>query len=109
MVFGCSLSIINPLEYVLINNLEFKVRPEIVHGNNDEPVFYTFGIKASKYSGSFNNTNDPYAKLCVTDVVENINITVFNLISRTIETRNVKWHACCKSKFRLDASVCNSK
>ena len=27
----------------------------------------------------------------------------------TNETRHVKWHETCKYKFRLDASVCNSK
>ena len=53
--------------------------------------------------------NDPYAKLCVSDVVKTINIKVFNLMSRTNETRHVKWHETCKCKCRLDASVCNSK
>ena len=38
-----------------------------------------------------------------------MNIKVFNLISRTNETRHVKWHETCKCKCRLDASVCNSK
>ena len=33
-----------------------------------------------------NNINDPYSKLCVPDVTKNINITVFNLVSRTNET-----------------------
>ena len=31
------------------------------------------------------------------------------LISRTKETRYIKWHETCKCKFRLDASVCNNK
>ena len=35
-----------------------------------------------------NNINDPYAKLCVPDVIKNINVKVFNLISRTNETRH---------------------
>ena len=47
--------------------------------------------------------------MCVPDVVKNININVFNLISRNNETRHVKWHETCKCKCRLDASVCNSK
>ena len=28
---------------------------------------------------------------------------------RTNETRYIKWHETCKSKCRLDASVCNNK
>ena len=100
MFFGCNLSSVNPLERVLMNNLECKVRPEIVNVNSDKLVFYSFSIKIGKDSGSCNNINDPYAKLCVPDVVKN-NIKVFNLMSRTNETRRVKWHKTCKCKCRL--------
>ena len=47
--------------------------------------------------------------MCIRDVVKNINIKVFNLMSRTNETRYIKWHKTCKCKCRLDASVCNDK
>ena len=69
---------------------ECKVRPEIVNVNSDEPVFYPFSIKTSKCSGSCNNVNDLYAKMCVPDVIKNINVKVFNLMSRTNETRQIK-------------------
>ena len=73
MFFG-SLSSVNPLECVSMNNQECKVRPEIVNVNSNDPLFYPFSIKISKCSGSFSNINDPYAKLCVTDVVKSLNI-----------------------------------
>ena len=92
-----------------MNNQACKVRPEIVNVNSNEPVFYPFSIKASKCSGSCNNINDPYAKICVPDVVKDLNVKVFNLMSRTNETRHIKWHETCKCKCRLDASVCNNK
>ena len=63
-----------------MNNQECKVRSEIINVNTNEPVFYPFSIKVSKRSGSC-NINDPYAKLCVPDVVKNINVKVFNLMS----------------------------
>ena len=63
MFFGC-LSSVNPLECVSMNNQKCKVRPEIVNVNSNEPLFYPFSIKTSKCSGSCNNINDPYAKLC---------------------------------------------
>ena len=37
------------------------------------------------------------------------NIKALNLISRTNETRCIKFHETCKCKCRLDASVCNNK
>ena len=63
--------------------------------------------KVNKCSGSCNNINGPYSTLCVPDVVKNINVKAFYLMSRTNETRHIEWH--CKCKYRLDASVCNNK
>ena len=92
-----------------MNNQECKIRPEIVNVNSDETAFFPFSIKTSKCSGSCTNMNDPFAKLCVPDVVKNINLKVFNLISRTNETRHIKFHETCKYKCRLDASIGNNK
>ena len=90
MFFGCNLSSINPLECVSMNNQKCKVRPEIVNINSNEPVFFPFSIKTSKCCGSCNNINNPYAELCVPDAVKNLNVKVFNLMSRTNETRQIE-------------------
>ena len=100
-----------PFKCVSMTNQECKVRPQIAHVNSDDPVFHPFSIKTSKYSDSFNNINDPYAKMFVPvpDVVKNLNVKVFNLTSRTNETKHMEWHETSKCKYRLDASVCNNK
>ena len=74
MFFSCNLPSVNSLKCISMNNQECKVRPQIVNVNSDEPVFYPFSIKTSKCSGSCNNINNPLAKLCVPDVVKNLNI-----------------------------------
>ena len=109
LTISSTLSSANPLKCISMKNQECKVRHETVNVNSDEPVFYPFSIKTSKCSGSCNIINDPYAKLCVPDVVKNMNIKVFNLMPRTNETRHVNWHERCKCKCRLDANICNSK
>ena len=43
-------------------------------------LFFPFSIETSKCSGSCNNINYPYAKICVPDIVKNLNVKVFNLI-----------------------------
>ena len=101
------LSTVNPLSTyqlscISMNNQECKVRPEIINVNSDEPVFYHFSIKTSKCSGSCNNINDPYAKICVPHVVKNLNIKLFYLMSRTNKTRHKESHETCKCKCRLD-------
>ena len=92
-----------------MTNEECKVRPEIVDVNSDESVFYAFSIKTRKCGGSCNNINDPYTKMCVSDVAKNLDIKVFNLMSKTNETRHKEQHETCQCKFRLDASICNNK
>ena len=56
---------VNSLECVSMINQECKTRAKIMNINNNEPVFYPFSIIVIKCSRSFNNTNNPYAKLCV--------------------------------------------
>ena len=97
------------LSCISMNSQACKVIPEIINVNSNEPVFYPFSIKTSKCSGSCNNINDPYAKICVPDVVKDLTIKVFNLMSRTNETRHIKWHKACKCICRLNAIVCNNK
>ena len=80
------------LKCVPINNQECRVRPKIINIHSSEPTFYPYSIGVNKCSGSCNNINDPLAKLCVSDVVKNINVKVLNLMSRTNETRHMKWH-----------------
>ena len=73
-----------------MNNQACKARPEIINVNSNNPVFYPFSIKRSKCSGNCNNINDPYAKICVLDVVKKLNVKVFSLMSRTNERKNIK-------------------
>ena len=47
--------------------------------------------------------------MCVPDVAENLNVGVFNPISRTNETRHIKRHKTFKCKCIRNASVCNNK
>ena len=90
----------------LINH---KARPEIVNVNSNNTIFYPFTVKTSKCSGNSNNINDLLTKICVLDVVKDLNVKVFNLMSRANETKNIKWHETCKCECRLDSIVCNDK
>ena len=92
-----------------MSNQECKTRPKIIDVNNNEQVFYPYSIKVNKCSGSCSNINDPYAKLCVPDIIKNINVKVFNLMSRINETRQIIWHETCKCVCRLTSAVCNSR
>ena len=109
LAFLSSLESTTPLRCISMINQAYKVRPEIIKVNSNEPVFHPFSIKTSKCSGSYNNINDPYAKVCIPDGVKNLKVKVFNLMSKTNETRHIKWYETCKCECRLDASLCNNK
>ena len=89
-LFLSSLASTIPLSCISVNNEAYKVRPETVNVNSNEPVFYPFSIKTSKCKGSCNNINDPYVKISVPDVVKDLNVKVFNMMSKTNETRHIK-------------------
>ena len=65
-------------------------------------MFYPFSIKVNKSSGNCNDINDPYARIWVPDIVKNLDVKVFNLMSRSNETRSMKWHGTCKCICRLN-------
>ena len=67
---------------ISMNNQTCKARTEINNVNSNNPAFYPFCIKTSKCSGNCNNMNDPCAKICVPDVVKDLNVKVFNVMSR---------------------------
>ena len=92
-----------------MNNQECKVRPQTANVNGNDAVFFPFSIKTSKCSRSCDNINNPYAKLSVPDTVKCVNVRVFNLMSRTNETSQIKWHEKGKCKYRLHSSVFNNK
>ena len=103
-MYFSNLSSVNSMK-----NQECKVRPEIVDINSNNPIFYPFSIKMNKCNGNCNNISDPYAKNGIPDIVKNLNVKLFNLMSRSNETRHIKWYETCKCISRLHKTICNSK
>ena len=93
------------LNCVSMNNQKCKVRRKIVDINSNSPMFCPFSIKVNKFSGNCNNINDPFAKICVPDTVKDLNVKVFNLMSRNNEMRHIKWHETCNCICRLDKII----
>ena len=107
--FSYNILNVNSLECVSMNNQVCKTRTKIININNNEPVFYPFGIKLNKCSESCNNINDPYAKMCAPDVFKNMNLKVCNLVSWSNQIKHIEWHKTWKCKCKLNSSVCNNK
>ena len=106
--FSFNVLSVNSLDCILMNNQVCKSRPKLMDVNSNEPVFYPYSIKVNKCSGSCNNISDPYAKLCVADIIKNINVKIFNLMQRINEARQIIWHETCKCVCRLTSAICNN-
>ena len=64
-----------------MNNQKCKVPPTIMSINSNEPSFYHYSILVNKCSGSCND---------ISSVIKNMNIRVFNLMSRTNEMHHIE-------------------
>ena len=85
-----SSSITGALKCISLNNQKCKVRPKTVNVSSNNPIFYPFNVKINRCSGNCNSINDPCAKICFLDVAKNLNVKIFNLMSRTNESRSIK-------------------
>ena len=54
-----------------MNKQECKIRTKIIDIIKNKLSFYPYSIEVNKCSSSCNNINDPYAKVCVPNVVKN--------------------------------------
>ena len=112
-VFFLGLTVISNITGALVcismKNQQCKVRSEIININSNNPIFYPFSVWMNRCSGNCNNINDPYAKICVPDTAKKLNVKVFNLMSKTNETRSIKWHKSCKCICRLNGIIYNNK
>ena len=83
-VFFLGLTILsdftNALDCISVKTQECKTRPEGININSNNPIFSPFSIKINKFSGNCNNINNPFAKICIPDVIKYLNVKVFNLM-----------------------------
>ena len=90
--FSFNILSVNSLKCISMKNQECKVRPKII--NND--LHYPFSIKVNKCSENCDSINNPYFKECVPDVIKNMNLIAFYMISWSNETKQIKGHKSCK-------------
>ena len=66
----CNIAGVCSLKCVSMSNQEYKIKPEVMNINRNEPSFHPYGVKINKCSDSCNNINNPYLKLCVPHVLK---------------------------------------
>ena len=66
-------------------------RPKILVVNEGvgEALFYLYNVLVNKCSRSCNTLNDPMARLCVPNIIKNVNMKVYNFLMRLNGTKVV--------------------
>ena len=72
------------LECVSVTNQECMPRPKILDVNErvGEALFYQCNVLVNKCSGSCDTLGDPMARLCVPNIIKNVNMKVYNFLMR---------------------------
>ena len=102
---------VNALECLSVINRECMPRPKTLDVNKDigEALFYPYNVLVNECNGSCNTLDNPMSRICVPNIIKNVNIKVSNFSMKLNETRNVLWHKSCKCICLLNSSVCNNK
>ena len=82
---------VNTLECLSVINQKCMPSPKIIDVNEGvgEALLYPYNVLVNKCSGSYNMLDDPMAKMCVHNIIKNVNMKVYNFLMRLNETRNV--------------------
>ena len=70
---------------------------------------FPYKIGVNRCVGSFNDVENPYYKVCLPDVVKNVSVKSFDLISKRHVLKNISFHQSCKRGCLLDETICNNK
>ena len=70
--------------------------------------YYPFTVKLDRCVGSCNTLNDLFNKVCVPSKTEDLNLSVFIMVSRINELKTITKQISCECKCRFDGRKCNS-
>ena len=90
-----------------LNNETCITSPTLLVLNPVEFSYYPFMISLDKCNGSCNAVDDLSTKECVPSQTKDINVKVFNMLTRVNEAE-VK-HVLCECKSKFGSTVCNSQ
>ena len=102
----------NPTKFVSLSHQKYEIQPTLInlHPNeySQELHYYPFTVKLDKCVGSCNTLNDLSYKVCVSNKTEDLNLSVFNMITGINEWKTLTKHISCECKCRYDGRTCNS-
>ena len=97
---------------VSLSNHKFMIQPSLInlHRNeySQELHYYPFMVKLDRCVGSCNTLNDLINKVCAPNKTEDLNLSVFNMITGINESKTLTKHISCECQCKYDGRKYNS-
>ena len=109
-------SIVNASNHTKCNSLSNQkcmTQPTLINlypnEYSQEFHYYPFAVKLDRCVGCCNTPNDLCNKLCVHNKTEDLNLSMFNMITGITESKTLTEHTSCECKCKFDGRKCNSE
>ena len=100
----------NRTKCVSLRNQKCEIQPTLINlhpnENSQEFHYYPFAIKLGV--GSCNTLNDLSKKVCISNKMEHLNLSVFNMIKEINKSKTLTKHISCECKCKFDRTKCKS-
>ena len=102
----------NNTKCVSLSNQKFMAKPTLINlypnECNQEFHYYPFAVTLDRYVGSCNTLNDLSNKVFIPNKAEDLNLSVFTMITGINEPKTLTKHISCNCKCKFDEKKCNS-
>ena len=93
---------------VSLNNEPCMIRLTVIDLNSVDHDYFLLRVSLDKYSGSCNAADGLPTKICVPSKTKDINIKVFNVMTRRYETKTLIKQISSDCKCKFNTATCNS-
>ena len=105
-------SVSNLRKFASLSSQKCMIQPTLInlHPNEycQEFHYYPFAIKLDSCVEGINSVNDLLNKVCVLNKTEDLNLSMFNMITEINELKTLLRHISCKYKWKFNGKKCNS-
>ena len=102
----------NHTKIVSISNQKCMIQPTLInlHPSEYSQEFhnYPFAVKLDRCVGSCNTLNNLSNKVYVPNKTEDLNLSIFNIITGINESKTLTKYISCECKCKFDGTKCNS-
>ena len=97
---------------ISLSNQKWEIQPTLINlhpnENNQEFHYYPFAVILDRCAGRCNVLNDLSSNVCVPNKTDDLNLSVFNIVTGINKSKTLTNLVSSKCKCKLDRKKCNS-